>query len=144
MQTTFDDRSGPSQFEPGMFGLPSLDRTHRALADALSALTDAPDPEFARGYLALVAAFERDFRAEEALMEEVGLASFQVHMEQHARMLSALHHTASRVQQGDVGAGREALMLLPQWLAFHIATMDAELARAVQENAADAARTHGR
>jgi hemerythrin len=50
-------------------------------------------------------------------------------------MLSALHHTLSKVMQGDVDAGRMALELLPEWLQFHIATTDKDLADAVRRKA---------
>jgi hemerythrin len=116
-------------------GVPSMDASHRVLFDELLQLTVAPDAEFARAYPALVASIERDFQGEEALMEELGLASFQAHIEQHARMLSALHHTASKVMQGEVDVGREAVQLLPQWLQFHISTMDRALAEAVVNRA---------
>jgi hemerythrin len=56
----------------------------------------------------------------------------QIHCEQHARMLSGLHHAAARAMAGDCAAGREALRLLPQWLVFHIATMDQALVAALR------------
>lgn len=113
-------------------GVASMDASHHVLFDELLQLLKAPDAEFARSYPSLVASIERDFREEEALMEELGLASFQAHFEQHARMLSALHHTASKVMQGEIDAGREAVELLPEWLQFHISTMDKALAEAVK------------
>jgi hemerythrin-like metal-binding protein len=116
-------------------GVAGMDRSHRVLFDELLQLLRAPDAEFARSYPDLVRSIERDFHEEEALMEELGLASFPAHIEQHARMLSALHHTLSKVMQGDVDAGRKALELLPEWLQFHIATMDKDLADAVRRKA---------
>lgn len=108
-----------------------MDKSHHGLLDELAELLNSPDDEVARSYASLVAAIERDFREEEELMEEVGLDSFQPHIEQHARMLSALHHSLSQVMQGNIDAGRAALQLLPEWLQFHIATMDQALADAV-------------
>jgi hemerythrin-like metal-binding protein len=80
-----------------------------------------------------VAAIERDFREEELLMERVGLDSFQSHLEQHARVLSALHHATSQVQKGDFGPGREVVALLPQWLLSHIPAMDKALTEALHQ-----------
>jgi hemerythrin-like metal-binding protein len=116
-------------------GVAAMDASHRMLLTELSALPQAPDAEFARSYPVLIASIERDFHEEEALMEDLGVASFQAHIEQHARMLSALHHTVSRVMQGEIDAGREAVELLPEWLQFHIATMDKALADAVVRRA---------
>ena len=108
-----------------------MDKSHHGLLDELAELLNSPDDEIARSYASLVAAIERDFREEEDLMEEVGLDSFQPHVEQHARMLSALHHSLSQVMQGNIDAGRAALQLLPEWLQFHIGTLDPALANAV-------------
>jgi hemerythrin-like metal-binding protein len=112
---------------PAVLGLASVDRAHRTLFDALAELARASDPEFARDYPSLVAALERDFREEEMLMEKAGLSSYKAHLEQHARVLSALHHAAARVMEGDFGPGREAVGLLSQWLLVHIPAMDKAL-----------------
>ena len=109
-----------------------MDNSHQHLLDELAGLEAVCDQEFARCYPSLVAAIERDFRQEEELMDEVGLASFQTHLEQHARMLSALHHVAPHVQEGDVDPGREAIVLLRTWLTVHIDIMDKALADAVR------------
>jgi hemerythrin len=37
--------------------------------------------------------------------------------------------------QGEIDAGREAVELLPEWLQFHIATMDKALADAIVRRA---------
>jgi hemerythrin-like metal-binding protein len=113
-------------------GLTSVDQAHRVLLDTLAELAQVSDLEFVRNYPSLVAAIERDFEEEEALMDKTGLASFKPHLEQHARMLSALHHAASRVLEGDIEPGREAVVLLRQWLVFHISTLDKALADAVR------------
>lgn len=120
-------------YEYSVLGIPSMDDSHRLLLHELAELESVCDLEFARCYPSLVTAIERDFREEEALMEEVGLASFQTHLEQHARMLSALHHVASRVQHGEVEPGREAVLLLRQWWFLHISTLDKALVEALLE-----------
>lgn len=114
--------------------------SHRMLLATLAQLAQASDQEFIKGYPALVAAIERDFRDEENQMEDADGQLFQAHMEQHARMLGALHHVMPRVQDGDVDMGREAVALLVEWMPFHIATSDAVLARAVQARLLSALR----
>lgn len=124
-----------------VLGMPAMDESHRKLADELTAIGLVRDQEFIEWYPPLVAAIERDFREEELLMEVVGLESFQPHVEQHARMLGALHHAAPRVQSGDVAAGRQVVAQLVEWLRFHIASMDRALADAVVRYMAQAAAT---
>jgi len=116
-----------TDFEYPVLGLASVDRAHRTLLNALAELAQVSDQEFARGYPLLVAAIERDFREEETLMEKIGLGSYKAHLEQHGRVLSALHHAAARVLEGDFGPGREAVGLLSQWLLIHIPAMDKDL-----------------
>jgi len=65
-------------------------------------------------------------------MEEIGFPSLANHREQHARVLSGLHHAWAAVDEGDLEQGRHALSLLPQWLIFHQATMDLALAAALE------------
>jgi hemerythrin len=58
-------------------------------------------------------------------MEETEFPGIKTHREQHARVLSALHHIHPQVTSGNAVLGRKVIEdLLPQWLAFHISTMD--------------------
>jgi hemerythrin-like metal-binding protein len=121
-----------------ILGVPALDQSHEAMFEELARLAMAPDQDFAHWYPLLIVAMERDFREEEEMMEVLDLPSFRVHREQHARMLSGLHHTASSVMAGHVAPGRQAIRLLTQWMVFHIATMDKALAAALQARNHDA------
>ena len=125
-----------SQWKTDMaLGIPAIDDAHEALFDELARLehlAQLADPNFSAGFRDLIAAVERDFREEEDLMEEIGFPSLATHREQHARVLSGLHHAWAAVDEGDVEQGRHALTLLPQWLLFHQATMDLALAAALE------------
>ena len=125
-----------SQWKTDMaLGVPALDDAHEALFDELARLehlAQLADPTFSAGFRDLIAAVERDFREEEDLMEEIGFPSLATHREQHARVLSGLHHAWAAVDEGDLAQGRQALALLPQWLLFHQATMDLALAAALE------------
>ncbi len=122
-----------SQWKQDMaLGIPAIDEAHEALFDELARLAHLADPQFRTGFRELIAAVERDFREEEDLMEEIGFPSLANHREQHARVLSGLHHAWAAVDEGDVQQGRHALTLLPQWLLFHQATMDLALAAALE------------
>lgn len=112
-------------WSPAMeLGNPVLDAAHRELFDEMLRLGNAPDSELRAGFPVLADRMERDFREEEALMETIEYPGIKEHREQHARVLSALHH----VDVEDVAAARECLELLPQWFEVHLATMDTALA----------------
>ena len=113
-------------------GVPAIDEAHEALFLELARLSQLSDQHFSVGFRDLIAAVERDFREEEELMEEIGFPSLANHREQHARVLSGLHHAWAAVDEGDMEQGRHALSLLPQWLVFHQATMDLALAAALE------------
>ena len=113
-------------------GVRSMDASRNELLHQMGLIKTVPDNEFAEFYTALVAKIERDFRAEELLMEDLEYSGLKTHREQHARVLGSLHHVAPLVNEGDIKIGRRALELLPQWFLFHIATMDSSLADAVR------------
>lgn len=116
------------EWSPAMeTGNPSMDAAHKAMFDAMEALLSGPDSEIDAGLSVLIEKIERDFREEELIMEVIGFPGIKAHREQHARVLSALHHLAP----GDAAGAREALRLLPQWFQVHLATMDAVLAAAI-------------
>ena len=113
-------------------GVPAMDALHQAFLASLNALADVPDREFETRYADFVRQAEVAFSTEEAWMEERDLPFLQSHREQHARVLSGLHHAWAAVDEGDLEQGRHALTLLPQWLLFHQATMDLALAAALE------------
>ncbi len=109
-------------------GVPEMDDAHKALLEELTRLSNTPDDQFATGYFALIAALEQDFREEEQLMENIDFPALHSHREQHARVLSGLHHVVPDVMQGHIDPGREAIALFQQWFLFHLSTMDLALA----------------
>jgi hemerythrin len=113
-------------------GVPAMDELHHAFFAVLEELEAASDNDFPARFDSLVDGIERDFAAEEKWMGEIKYGALQSHVEQHARVLSALHHAQSGVMAGDIAQGREAIELLSQWFVFHITTMDNALARAIQ------------
>jgi hemerythrin len=123
-----------SELQPNaefMLGEPSIDASHANLFAALARIPAQPSPDFSTAFNACVAAIERDFRAEEILMEEFGLPMPPAHLEQHARMLAGLHHAAAALAEGDARPASYAVALLGDWLPVHIGTMDRALAEAV-------------
>ncbi len=119
----------PSALESGV---PAIDTLHENFLAALGGLSSAPDTDFADRYQDFVRQAEVAFRIEEDWMEQLDLPVIKSHREQHARVLGALHHVHSRIQDGDLAIGREVVKrLLPRWFVLHISTMDAALASAI-------------
>lgn len=114
-------------------GVPAIDELHHDCFEALTELSSVTNWRFSTGYATLVAKMERAFATEERWMEEIDFAQMKTHREQHARVLSALHHVHARIMDGDVILGREVVeKLLPQWFMGHMSTMDRTLALAIQ------------
>lgn len=111
-----------------------IDAAHQALFDQMQRLLGGSDAELDVGLLPLSDRLERDFREEESLMEAFDFSGLRDHREEHARVLSALHH----VEPGDAGAAREVMQLMSQWFPVHVATMDAELVAALRRGAGPA------
>jgi hemerythrin len=124
---------GTIKWTPEMsLGIPAMDSAHEKFLQDLIQLAELADDKFGAAFLALIAHVECDFREEEQLMEDIDYPCMQDHLEQHARVLSALHHIAPRVMAGDIVLGRDATSLLPQWFSVHLATMDTALAFALE------------
>ena len=119
-------------------GMTAMDALHQDFFDALSDLCNAPDSEFCLRYGAFLRQAEHVFFIEEQWMEDIDFSLAKTHREQHARALAALHHMHACMMGGELAAAREAVeRLLPAWCIFHMATMDAELAAAMQLAGAD-------
>lgn len=118
-------------------GVPEMDSAHEAFLAELGELLNLPDDQFPAAFFAMIGKVECDFREEEILMEDIDYPGLQGHREQHARVLSALHHVAPHVMEGDIALGREAAELLPQWFLFHLSTMDTALAFALDVEGTD-------
>lgn len=64
------------------------------------------------------------------MMERMEYPGLLCHREQHARALSALHHAAAALAEGDPRPARRSIALLGEWLHVHITTLDQALAAA--------------
>lgn len=113
-------------------GLAPMDKSHRKFIEEVAELAQSSDEEFIARFPAFVVLAEHDFNKEEAWMEEIDFPGIRPHLEEHAMVLSALHHAAPHVAGGDLGDGREIIKLMPQWFLHHLATQDRSLALALQ------------
>lgn len=100
----------------------TLDRNRKLLRRRVATLRAMPDPAFADGFAAMVAAVEAGFRHEEVLLEVLGGTCPSPRLADHATLLCALHRVMPRVERGEVKLGREvaealdAVLMLP-WQA---------------------------
>jgi len=114
-------------------GVLVMDILHRQVEDALHAALTSDDRSFLPRFRGLVAALEDAFATEESWMEEIEYPAIKSHREQHARVLSGMHHVHCSLLAGDVGAARKVVAcLLPDWLKLHVATLDTALAMYLQ------------
>ncbi len=80
-------------------------------------------------YQALLKAAEHLFGLEQQLMEDYAFPVRQTHLEQHARVLRALHCEHVSVLSGATHSARHVGgELLPNWLHLHHETIDAAFA----------------
>jgi hemerythrin len=114
-------------------GVPMMDQLHHDVFEALERVSHSTDQAFGNEYRIFVTKMEYAFRQEDQWMEEIDLPASNLHQEQHARVLGALHNVHSRVMDGELRLGREVVdHLFPQWFEFHISTVDMALALAMQ------------
>ncbi len=84
------------------------------------------DVDVPAAYHALLKAAEQLFGLEQQLMEDYAFPVRQAHLEQHARVLRALHCAHASVLSGATESARHiGGHLLPDWLHLHHDTIDA-------------------
>lgn len=111
-------------------GNAAVDAAHKALFAQMQFLLGAQDADIAIVFPTLADRLERDFREEETLMEGIEFPGLRPHREEHARVLSALHHADT----GEAAAAREVLQLMVEWFPLHVMTMDAALVAALRRD----------
>ncbi len=98
---------------------------HRSLRRGAHWLRVCPDDEVAQAYVDLLEVTERAFAMEQAMMEQFAFPAAATHLEQHARVLRALHCMQATVMAGDTGIGRRVGgKLLIDWFQLHHETLD--------------------
>ncbi len=102
-----------------------LRNAHRSLRRGAHWLRVCPDDEVAQAYVDLLEVTERAFAMEQAMMEQFAFPAVATHLEQHARVLRALHCMQAAVMGGDSDIGRRVGgKLLVEWFQLHHETLD--------------------
>lgn len=110
-------------------GVLAIDYLHCQVREALFVALDADDQSFLPRFRELTTVLEETFATEGSWMEEVEYPAAKSHREQHARVLSGMHHVHCSLLAGEVDAARKVVAcLLPDWLTLHVATLDTALA----------------
>ncbi len=99
---------------------------HRSLRHAASWLRVCPEHEVSAAYVNVMKTAEYSFALEQSLMDELGFPASKAHLEQHARVLRALHCMHPAVIEGATTKGRRiGGQLLIDWFRLHNETLDA-------------------
>ncbi len=105
-----------------------LDELHDSLRRLTHELSNCPDEDICSFYEQVIIASERTFAQEQLLMEKHDFPACRCHLEQHARVLSALHQAHPSVMRGDHNLALHlGAHLFPEWFELHNATLDAAL-----------------
>lgn len=109
-------------------GLQTIYHWHHSVMQLASQLVHCHDHEVANIYRTMLYVLEQTFEQEQRLMEDFQFPAIQSHLEQHARVLAALHCLHPAVMKGDHASARKAGgELLPEWFQLHMDTQDAAL-----------------
>ena len=105
-----------------------IEERHQSVFRLMEQINCCRDYELPENFKILVLAMEQIFGSEQRLMEKSGFPAMKCHLEQHARVLAALHHVHRRVMQGDtILAHRVGGQLLSEWFKLHTGTLDQAL-----------------
>jgi hemerythrin len=104
----------------------TLDVLHDSLRQLTQQLHDCAPDEICSAYEQLLVTAEKAFAAEQLMMEKHDFPATRSHLEQHARVLCALHQAHPAVMTGDHAlAIHVGSHLLPEWFELHHSTLDA-------------------
>ncbi len=98
---------------------------HRSLRRGAHWLRLCPEEVVADAYVELLNTTERAFALEQGMMEQFAFPAMPCHLEQHARVLRALHCLQPAVMNGDTATARRVGgQLLVEWFQLHHETLD--------------------
>jgi hemerythrin len=117
-----------SRFKQSLYEAEFVEEWHQTIYRFMGKIDCCPDYELSEYFKILIFALEKIFGKEQLLMENFGFPAMKCHLEQHARLLAALHHVHYGVMRGDTGlARRVGSRLLPGWFDLHTTTLDQAL-----------------
>ena len=125
---------------------PDIDGRPRALFgianQILFSIELGRDPaRFQRAVAALVSLLEYHFASEELAMSQYGYLRWRFHAAFHDHVLGEARNIAERLERdGQIEPARDAIFfLLEDWVVYHVARADRELAEHLREHAAESA-----
>lgn len=105
-----------------------LNEPHQRLRQLTHQLGACKEQEVNAFYTRLLERMEQAFGIEQRLMEKHEFPVARSHLEQHSRVLCAMHKAHCAIMRGDHGIARHiGAKLVPDWFELHNATMDAAL-----------------
>ncbi len=105
-----------------------IEERHQSALRLMEHMSCCMDDELPENFKILAVSLEKIFGSEQRLMEKSCFPAIKCHLEQHARVLAALHHVHRKVMLGDQElARRVGGQLLTDWFKLHTATLDQAL-----------------
>jgi len=111
----------------------AMDDTHQEFVDLLAVVEVAPDADLPAAWQALVEHTDGHFGQEDRWMVSTGFAPDNCHSLQHRVVLQIMREGAERGAQGELHVIRGMAAELVTWFTHHAQTMDAALAKHLQD-----------
>ena len=103
-----------------------IEELHDSLRRLTHELNNCSEEDVCSTYEQVIIAAEKTFAEEQLLMERHEFPACRCPLEQHARVLGALHQAHPSVMRGDHDLAMHlGAHLLPEWVELHNATLDA-------------------
>lgn len=120
---------------------PFLDRDHQALLDYVNVLHDELIRDEGRDLILkafdeLIQFTRAHFKREEAEMQLIGYADYELHKHEHDYLLEQILVLENKFNAGTVTLAVQVTLFLRDWLVNHIATLDKEFAKALAQREA--------
>ncbi|MBI1890465.1 MAG: hemerythrin family protein [Burkholderiales bacterium] len=117
---------------------PFLDRDHQALLDYVNVLHDELIRDEGRDLILkafdeLIQFTRAHFKREEAEMQLIGYADYELHKHEHDYLLEQILVLENKFNAGTVTLAVQVTLFLRDWLVNHIAILDKEFAKALAQ-----------
>lgn len=111
-----------------VLGIDPMDATHREFVDLVAAMSQVGDDAAIPLLERFIAHSEAHFEQEARWMEASGFPPIHCHVDEHQRVIAALHDVLNTARRGDPGLTRVIAREMAAWFENHAATMDTALA----------------
>ncbi len=108
-----------------VLGVPLMDRDHAAIERLFVDVATTPDESLPDLFGAIARELAEHFTREEAVMTEARVSILLCHLEHHTQLLREVERMRDEIASRGAEGARELLgSMLPQLVAYHVATAD--------------------